>query len=309
MEADSPLLIGSSEATAAVRRAIEQVADTEATVLIHGETGTGKELVARLIHAQSRRSSRLFLAVNCGGLVPGLAASELFGHEAGAFTGAVRRRAGRFEAAHGGTLFLDEVGELPRTLQPLLLRVLETNTIERVGGDSVAVDARIIAATNRDLVAEVRDNRFRADLFYRLNVFPICVPPLRDHRVDIPELAEHFLHLFAAKHDRTTSRITGRVLQLLTQYDWPGNARELRNVIERAVIASTSAELQIDSAWFVSPTVPDNPSGRTWASQEKGRILEALRDRWANLRPRWRGASPRPPTNDSLRQDAEARHH
>jgi transcriptional regulator with GAF, ATPase, and Fis domain len=277
MTRDTPLLIGSSDAITAVRLAVGQVADTDATVLIHGETGTGKELVARLTHARSRRGSGPFVAVNCGGFVPGLAACELFGHELGAFTGAVRRRAGRFEAARGGTLFLDEVVELPQALQPLMLRALETNTIERVGGDAVTVDVRIIAATNRDLVADVRDNRFRADLFYRLNVFPITVPPLRFRRDDIPDLAEHFLRFFAAKHGRATARVPDRVLQLLTQYEWPGNVRELRNVIERAVIASTSTELGVDPAWFATGAVPDNPGGRTWAAQEKGRILEALR--------------------------------
>lgn len=193
MAPDPPTLIGSSPAIAAVRVAVGQVAATDATVLICGETGTGKELVARSIHSQSRRRSGPFVAANCGGFVPGLAASELFGHEAGAFTGALRRHAGRFETGHGGTLFLDEVGELSRELQPLLLRALETNTVDRVGGGVVAVDVRVVAATNRDLAVDVQAGRFRADLYYRLNVFPITVPPLRDRREDIPELVEHFL--------------------------------------------------------------------------------------------------------------------
>jgi formate hydrogenlyase transcriptional activator len=276
MITETPLLIGSSHAIAAVRRAVEQVADTDAAVLVLGETGTGKELVARLIHSWSRRAGEAFVAANCGGFVPGLAASELFGHDAGAFTGAIRRRVGRFEAAHRGTLLLDEVGDLPSELQPLLLRVLESNAIERVGGDEVPVDVRVIAATNRDLAADVRAKRFRADLFYRLNVFPIAIPPLRERPADIPELAEYFLRYFATAHERPVSQIPARALQLLARYDWPGNVRELRNVIERAVIASDDSELLIDPAWLASEVSPVE-TARTWATQEKARILEALR--------------------------------
>ena len=271
-----PPLIGSSPTIATVRRAVEQVSGTDATVVVHGETGTGKELVARLIHSRSRRASGPFIAANSGGFVPGLAASELFGHEAGAFTGAVRRRVGRFEAAHRGTLLIDEVGELPPELQPLLLRVLESRAVERVGGDAVPVDVRFIAATNRDLRADVRTARFRADLFYRLNVFPITVPPLRERRADIPELADHFVRHFAAAHDRAVTEVPARVLQLLSRYDWPGNVRELRNVIERAVLTSTSSELQVHSEWLTSDTSPVE-TARTWAAQEKARILESLR--------------------------------
>jgi transcriptional regulator with GAF, ATPase, and Fis domain len=274
MANDSPELLGSS--LASVRRAIEQVAATDATVLILGETGTGKELVARLIHTQSRRRSASFIATNCGGFVPGLAASELFGHELGAFTGAVRRRPGRLEAAHRGTLFLDEIGELPAALQPLLLRVLETGQVERIGGDEFTVDVRLIAATNRDLSIDVQDNRFRADLFYRLNVFPITIPPLRERRADIPELVNHFVQQLASKHNRAPITLSSRIVTMLTQYDWPGNVRELRNILERSVISSTDGELHIDPSWLTSPTPPDHPSGRTWAAHEKGRILEAL---------------------------------
>jgi transcriptional regulator with GAF, ATPase, and Fis domain len=276
MTTDTAILIGSSPVIATVRRAVEQVAGTSATVLLLGETGTGKELVARLIHSHSRRVSGPFVAANCGGFVPGLAASEVFGHEAGAFTGAIRRRVGRFEAAHCGTLLLDEVGELPQELQPLLLRVLESQTVERVGGDGIPVDVRVIAATNRDLAADVRACRFRADLFYRLNVFPIRIPPLRERRSDIPELAEHFVRHFAATHDRPVSHIPARVLQLLSRYDWPGNVRELRNVIERAVITTYGSELQIDPTWLAFDTSTIE-TARTWAEQEKVRILEALR--------------------------------
>jgi formate hydrogenlyase transcriptional activator len=270
------LLLGSSHAIEAVRRAVAQVADTDATVLVSGETGTGKELVARMIHTRSPRAARPFVAANCGALVPSLAFSELFGHEAGAFTGAVRRRVGKFEAANGGTLLLDEVGELPAELHPLLLRVLQEQVVERLGGDAVRVDVRLVAATNRDLAADVKAGRFRADLFYRLNVFPIVIPPLRDRREDIPELATAFVREFAAMHQRPASRVPGRVLQLLASHDWPGNVRELRNVIERAVIVSTDPDIAIDPAWL-SPPASATETGRTWAAQEKARILEALR--------------------------------
>jgi transcriptional regulator with GAF, ATPase, and Fis domain len=272
-------LLGSSPAVSAVRDAIEQVADTEATVLLLGETGTGKEVVARLIHTNSRRVNSPFVAANCGGVAPGLAASDLFGHEVGAFTGAVRRRAGRFEAAHGGTLFLDEVGELPVEVQPLLLRALEEKAVERVGGETFPVDVRVLAATNRSLVVDVLAGQFRADLFYRLNVFPIAIPPLRDRREDISELAHHFLSYFAQLHRRDVVRIPARVLQFLIRYDWPGNIRELRNVIERAVIVSRKADLELNPAWLSNSSTAANlkETGRTWAAQEKERILEALR--------------------------------
>jgi formate hydrogenlyase transcriptional activator len=259
-----------------VRRAIAQVAATDATVLILGETGTGKELVARAIHEQSRRASSAFVAVNCGAMVPSLVASELFGHEVGAFTGASRRRAGRFERAHAGTLFLDEVGELAPDVQAMLLRVLQERTIERLGGDEpVRVDVRLITATNRDLAADVRSGSFRADLFYRLNVFPITLPPLRERKADIPALATHFLAHFAKQHNKPASEMPSRTLRLLESHDWPGNVRELQNVIERAVIVSEDEELVIDPAWLVS----DSPAetARTWAEQEKTRILAALR--------------------------------
>jgi formate hydrogenlyase transcriptional activator len=241
-----------------------------------GETGAGKEVVALMVHALSKRAGKQFVAVNCSAMVPGLLASELFGHEVGAFTGAVRRRAGKFEAAHGGTLLLDEVGEFPLDVQPMLLRVLQEKVVERVGGEMLPVDVRLITATNRDLATDVRAGRFRADLFYRLNVFPIAVPPLRDRREDIPALAQHFLKEFASTHNRTATRISSRVMQLLASHDWPGNVRELRNVIERAVILSTTAELIVDPAWLGN-AAPVVSTGRTWAAQEKVRLLEALR--------------------------------
>lgn len=279
MKSPTPQLLGSSSAIEAVRNAIAQVADTSATVLLLGETGTGKEVVAQSIHAASKRASGPFIAANCGSVTPGLAASDLFGHEIGAFTGAIRRRVGRIESANGGTLFLDEVGELPLEIQPLLLRVLEDQTIERVGGDRSPVDVRIIAATNRSLANDVQSGQFRADLFYRLNVFPITVPPLRDHREDIAELAHYFLRHFSRIHGRAIVRIPTPTLQLLTRYDWPGNIRELRNTIERAVIVSRNADLEIDPSWLASTitNIPQQETGRSWAAQEKARILDALR--------------------------------
>src|SRR5262245_9564203 len=206
MEPESRTLVGTSPALDAVRRSVAQVAPTDATVLILGETGTGKELVARSIHNQSPRRNRAFVSVSCAALAPGIITSELFGHEVGAFTGAVKRRVGRFEAAHGGSLFLDEIGEMPADAQALLLRALQERVIERVGGgDAVPVDVRIIAATNRELGAEVKAGGFRSDLYFRLNVFPITVPPLRDHPSDIPALVEHFVGRFAQRHGRSVS--------------------------------------------------------------------------------------------------------
>lgn len=269
------LLLGSSPATAAVRRAVADVASTDATVLVLGETGTGKELVARAVHARSRRAAGPFMAANCGAFVAGLAASELFGHAAGAFTGALKPRRGKFEAAHRGTLFLDEVGELPPDLQPLLLRVLQERVVEPVGGDPVPVNVRVVAATNRDLGADVAAGRFRADLFYRINVFPIRVPPLRERPGDIPELAAHLLGEFAAAHDRPAREIPAATLRLLAAHAWPGNVRELRNVIERAVILSPGTELVVPPDWLGGPAPVQ--SGRTWAAEEKARILDALR--------------------------------
>lgn len=258
-----------------VRRAIEQVAATDATVLLLGETGTGKELVARELHARGRRARAAFVPVNGAALAPALAASELFGHEVGAFTGAVRRRVGRFEQAHGGTLFLDEVGDLAPDVQAALLRAIQERTVERLGGDAVAVDVRLVAATNRDLAADVRGGSFRADLFYRLNVFPVALPPLRDRKGDVPALAAHFLAHFAHKHGKPAARIPARALRVLGAHDWPGNVRELQNVIERAVIVSTGEELAVDPAWLVAASPIE--TARTWAEQEKGRIVAALR--------------------------------
>ena len=279
-------LSGDSAAMKAVRRAITQVAATDSTVLIHGETGTGKELVARGIHQVSPRRNRLLVSVNCAALAPNLVASELFGHEAGAFTGASKRRIGRFELAHQGTLFLDEIAEISPEVQVLLLRVLQERTIERVGGsEPIAVDVRLVAATHRDLAQAVADGRFRADLFYRLNVFPIRVPPLRERRDDIADLARHFLLHFNRRMNKRVEHITPQALELLTRYDWPGNVRELENLLERAMIVSESDVLDIDPSWLATPSplapLPEGEGRNTLGSlslrdQEKQSILDAL---------------------------------
>jgi formate hydrogenlyase transcriptional activator len=240
-------VVGKSDPLRAVLRQVELVAPTEATVLILGESGTGKELVAREIHKRSARAGHPMVKVNCASVPRELYESEFFGHVKGAFTGAVADRAGRFELADGGTLFLDEVGEIPLALQSKLLRVLQEGDFERVGEERTRrVDVRILAATNRDLLAEVRKGRFREDLYYRLNVFPITLAPLRQRKEDIAPLAAHFLALSARKLGRRAPRLTQADVQRLQEYDWPGNVRELQNVLERAVITSTSGRLQLD---------------------------------------------------------------
>jgi len=226
---------------------VEQVATTDATVLITGETGTGKELIARAIHRRSERARGPLVKVNCAAIPDTLLASELFGHERGAFSGATERRKGRFEQAHGGTLFLDEIGELPQEMQVLLLRVLQEREFERLGGaHTVQVDVRLVAATNRNLAEEVRAGRFRSDLYYRLNVFPVHVPALRERREDIPPLVAHFAEKYGDRFGRPISSIDRKTLDLLQAHHWPGNVRELENTIERAVILSRNGILNID---------------------------------------------------------------
>ncbi len=275
-------LSGESASMKTVRRAIQQVAPTDSTVLIHGETGTGKELVARAIHQVSPRRERLLVAVNCAALAPNLVASELFGHEAGAFTGATKKRIGRFELAHQGTLFLDEIAELSSDVQVMLLRVLQEKTIERVGGNTpIDINVRLIAATHRDLAQDAATGRFRADLFYRLNVFPIRVPPLRERREDIADLVRHFLIHFNHRMNKKVERIAATALDLLVRYDWPGNVRELENLIERAMIVADSAVLDIDPAWLSSSPLPLGEGTEVKASislreSEKQAILDAL---------------------------------
>jgi len=235
-----------SAAFGAIVKSIEQVAPTDSTVLVTGETGTGKELVARAIHRQSGRKDRVLVKVNCAAISAGLIESELFGHERGAFTGAVARKIGRFELAHEGTIFLDEIGELPLDLQPKLLRVLQEGEFERVGGSrTFKVDARVIAATNRDLEAACRQGRFRLDLFYRLNVFPIGLPPLRERKEDIPALVGCFVDKYSARLGKRIDRVPERLMATLTAYEWPGNVRELEHVIERAVIVSDGPQLAV----------------------------------------------------------------
>jgi formate hydrogenlyase transcriptional activator len=278
-ERDLRFLTGESRAMKAVRLAIQQVARTDSTALILGETGTGKELVARAIHQLSPRRDRLLVAVNCAALAPGLIASELFGHEPGAFTGATRRRTGRFELAHRGTLFLDEVGELPPETQVLLLRALQERVIERVGGGGpVAVDVRVIAATHRDLGAAVGQGRFRADLYFRLNVFPIPVPPLRERREDIPDLVRHFLHHFGRRLGKPAVGASPETLRVLMAYPWPGNVRELENIVERAMIVTAGDTLHVDPGWLQPPRAgdADRESRPGLAELERRAILDAL---------------------------------
>jgi formate hydrogenlyase transcriptional activator len=249
--AASDAIVGDSSALKAVMQEVNLVAPTDATVLILGETGTGKELIARAIHERSNCSTRPFIRVNCAAIPPSLIASELFGHERGAFTGALQRRLGRFESANGGTIFLDEVGELPLETQVTLLRVLQEREFERVGSSQpISVDVRIIAATNRDLQAAVRAGTFRQDMFYRLSVFPIHVPSLRERLDDIPLLVEHLVERYAKKTGKTFSAIRMGTIEILQSYDWPGNVRELQNVIERAVILCDGETFSVDETWL-----------------------------------------------------------
>ena len=244
-------IVGSSEALRRVLIQVEKVAPTDSTVLITGETGTGKELIARAIHKRSKRAGQAFISVNCASIPTSLIASELFGHEKGAFTGALQRRQGRFELAHAGTILLDEVGELPGETQIALLRVLQERQFERVGGNRVLeTDVRVIAATNRDLTAAVAAGTFRADLFYRLNVFPIEVPALRQRTEDMPVLVEYFVRRYAQKTGKRIKNIRKKTLELFEAYDWPGNVRELQNVIERAVVLSDDGTFVVSESWL-----------------------------------------------------------
>jgi PAS domain S-box-containing protein len=276
-------IVGTSPPLRTVLSHVSKVAPTDSTVLISGETGTGKELIARAIHKRSARSARAFVAVNCAAIPASLIASELFGHEKGAFTGALQRRQGRFELADGGTLFLDEVGELPAETQIMLLRVLQEREFERVGGTGpIRVNVRVIAATNRDLQAAVADGTFRADLFYRLNVFPLDVPALRERRSDVPLLVEYFIHRYAKRAGKRICGLTKETAQLLQSYDWPGNIRELQNVIERAVIVCDSDTLSIDARWLSGRPLRTPPmaslSTGTLAAHEKDAIEAALKE-------------------------------
>jgi formate hydrogenlyase transcriptional activator len=272
-------IVGESPAIKRVLSQAETVAGTDSSVLILGETGTGKEVIARAIHNMSRRRERTFVKVNCAAIPTGLLESELFGHERGAFTGAIAQKVGRFELAHRGTLFLDEVGDIPLELQPKLLRVLQEMEFERLGGTRTQkVDVRVVAATNRDLTQMVEDRLYRSDLYYRLNVFPITVPPLRDRAGDIPLLVRYFAQKHARRMDRRIETIPAEEMEALTRYHWPGNVRELENLIERAVILSRGPALHV-------PLPEDRLSGLAAASSavtleaaERDHILRALND-------------------------------
>jgi formate hydrogenlyase transcriptional activator len=245
------VIVGESGLLKSLLQEVNLVAPTDATVLILGETGTGKELIARAVHDRSQRSARPFIRVNCAAIPASLIASELFGHERGAFTGALQRRMGRFEAAHGGTIFLDEIGELPMETQIALLRVIQEREFERVGSSQpISVDVRIIAATNRDLKAAVSAGTFRQDMFYRLNVFPIQVPPLRERLEDIPLLVNYLVERYAKKIGKSFRTIRMNTIETLQSYSWPGNIRELQNVVERAVILSEGDAFSVDPAWL-----------------------------------------------------------
>ena len=277
-------IVGSSEALRRVLAEVSKVAPTDSTVLISGETGTGKELIARAIHNRSNRSSRAFIRVNCAAISPSLIASELFGHERGSFTGAHQRRLGRFESADGGTIFLDEVGEIPPETQVALLRVLQEREFERVGGNqTVAVDVRVLAATNKDLRAAVADGTFRQDLFYRLNVFPIQVPALRDRVDDIPLLVEYLVDRYAKKAGKKIRSVSKETLNLFRSYDWPGNIRELQNVVERAVVLCDGDIFCVDPSWLApassSPTTTQTIRlVADLAERERAMIENALRE-------------------------------
>jgi formate hydrogenlyase transcriptional activator len=289
-------IVGRSAALEGVVRAVEQVADVDLTVLLLGETGTGKELVARALHERSTRTARPFVPVNCAALPETLVESELFGHERGAFTGAVARKSGRFEQAHRGTIFLDEVGDLPADAQAKLLRVLQDGIVQRVGGtEGTSVDARVIAATNQDLTASVATGRFRADLYYRLSVFPIVLPPLRERLEDIPLITRHFVAECSRRLGRRITRIEDGVWERLRSHDWPGNVRELQNVIERAIILASDDALRCEAIRLdpVAPLAPPSvapaataiparsgeagdPRPRTFSDAERRAIIDAL---------------------------------
>jgi transcriptional regulator with GAF, ATPase, and Fis domain len=282
-------IVGTSAALQEALSLVCKVAPTDASVLVTGETGTGKELIARAIHRQSHRSARAFISVNCAAIPRELIASELFGHEKGSFTGAVQRRLGRFELAEGGTIFLDEVGELPMETQIALLRVLQEHEFERVGGTrSIQTNVRVVAATNRDLQAGIAAGTFRSDLFYRLNVFPIEVPPLRERREDIPMLVEYFIDRCARKVGKNIRGIDKKSLDLLQSYSWPGNIRELQNVIERSVIMCETENFSVDETWIPQqPVASESKSqpgfsqklaAQELAAQEKDMIESALRE-------------------------------
>ena len=301
-------IIGQGPALKAILKQVETVAPTDSTVLIYGETGTGKELLARAIHDLSPRRQSTFVKLNCAAIPTGLLESEMFGHEKGAFTGAIAQRIGRFELAHRGSMFLDEVGEIPLELQTKLLRVLQEREFERLGSSrTIRTDARLVAATNRDLAALVAERQFRADLYYRLNVFPLTVPPLRERREDIPLLVRYFVQQNARRMNKRISTIPSESMQALTRYHWPGNIRELQNFIERAVIVSPGPVLQAPIR-ELKGVAPPSADVQTLAAAERDAIVKALRE---SERPRRRRAGRRrPPRHEAHHppgQNAQAR--
>jgi transcriptional regulator with GAF, ATPase, and Fis domain len=288
-------IAGTSLAIRNVLEAVNRVAATDSTVIVYGETGTGKELVARAIHRRSQHRRGPLVNVNCAAIPAGLLESELFGHERGAFTGALARRTGRFEFAQDGSLFLDEIGEMALEMQPKLLRLLQEREFERVGGSkTLRSNARLVAATNRDLCALVRERRFREDLYYRLNVFPIYLPPLRERREDIPLLADQFIQRFAARMNKSFTRISRSAMARLVEHDWPGNVRELQNVLERAVILAEGPELEVPvierpaslelaapgaggaRPASMAPASPPRNTSTLWREVEKAHFLAVL---------------------------------
>jgi formate hydrogenlyase transcriptional activator len=275
-------MVGESEGIQRVLRAIKVVAPTDAAVLIQGETGTGKELVARAVHDRSNRNGQPFIKVDCAAIPATLLESQLFGHEKGSFTGAFAQKLGRFELAHQGTLFLDEIGEIPLELQPKLLRALQDREFERIGSNrTIRVDVRIVAATHRDLKTMVDENKFRADLYYRLHVFPLNVPPLRERREDIPLLTRYFVQKHARRMGRKIETIATSTLESLVRYDWPGNIRELQNVLERSVILTSGSTLDVSIPELTENAAPRTIHSRTLnASQvtEREQIIKALEE-------------------------------
>ena len=275
-------MVGGSAAFQSVLKSVQIVAPTDSTVLILGETGTGKELVARAIHELSGRGKGTFVKVNCAAIPASLLESELFGHEKGSFTGAVAQKLGRFELAHNGTLFLDEIGEMPLELQPKLLRAIQDQEFERLGGTrTIRTNARLVAATNRDLKAMADENKFRSDLYYRLHVFPLNVPSLRERREDIPLLVRYFVQKHAQRMGREIETIPSQALEALTNYDWPGNIRELQNVIERSVILTNGPELRVAMPELNSKSPAAAPHGQASnlsGASERARILQALKE-------------------------------
>jgi DNA-binding NtrC family response regulator len=272
-------IVGKSAGLKAVLEQVQVVAPTDSTVLINGETGTGKELVARAIHKISSRSNRAFVKLNCAAIPSGLLESELFGHEKGAFTGAVAQRIGRFELANGGTLFLDEVGDIPLELQPKLLRVLQEQEFERLGSTrTIRADVRLVAATNRDLVQLMEEKEFREDLYFRLNVFPIRVPPLRERAEDIPLLVRHYVCKYAQRMNKQIETIPEEIMAALCRYTWPGNVRELQNLIERAVILTSGKVLRLQFSDLQPYAPTDSPAPEALKDVEREHIMQILRE-------------------------------